>query len=736
MKKSKCYLLMVCLLAFGVIGACSKKDDVTEEESEAVDDSSDDSGDDAETSTPVAGTADNGLTHEAESDYVWDASSIVEIELKGSSIGVSSEAVTVDGIVATIAKAGNYRVTGTLSDGQLVVNTDEEGLVRIVLNGVTIASSTSAPIFVKKAQKVIVVLGDGTQNSLSDGASYVFASADESEPDAALFSKSNLTIYGNGALTVTGNYSDGIASKDGLILKAANVNVTALDDGIRGKDYLVVASGEVTVTAQGDGLRSTNDQDASLGFVDIQGGTVKVTSAKDAIDCEGNYTMSGGEVTLEVGSATATTGAAKGIKSARLMNFKGGSVTVTLPGNVYLEASGSGYDPAYATGIKGGVDVSIDGSRIKITGTGKGGKGISAAGNLVIHSGSVEISESGAGATYKNSTGTTDAYSAVCLTAKGDVGLLGGTLVLTASGSGGKGVNAGGKLTIGQSGNGPDLTVTTTGAKFVVSGSDYSHPKALKSDGEMTVNGGTMRVSSTDDGMSSATSITMNDGEVTIVKSVEGIESKIITMNGGNVSVVASNDGVNATMGTVSGGTESNDGSCFYMKGGCMTLNVASGDALDSNGNVQVSGGTLVMHGPASQPEEALDYNGTFTLTGGFVIASSPTSGMHGAKTPGGSTSQYNVTLTASSGVSAGNIFRVQDASGTDVVTFEPARTARVFFLTSPALQRNVSYSVYTGGSCTGTLKDGLYSGGTYSGGASKKTFSLSTSAYNTAVSF
>lgn len=96
---------------------------------------------------------------------------------------------------------------------------------------------------------MVILLADGSSNFLSDATTYVFPSTEEDEPNAALFSKANLTIFGNGALTVQGNYNDGIASKDGLIIASGTIAVTAIDDGIRGKDYLVVKNGILTVVA-------------------------------------------------------------------------------------------------------------------------------------------------------------------------------------------------------------------------------------------------------------------------------------------------------------------------------------------------------------------------------------------------------------------------------------------------------------------------------------------------------
>jgi len=144
--------------------------------------------------------------------------------------------VIINGSTATIVSPGTYRLNGTLNDGQIVVNSDVEEPIRLILDDVTISNSISAAINVEQAaDKVVIILAEGSQNILSDANNYVYPSSDVDEPNAALFSKNDLTIYGSGQLTVNGNYNDAIASKDGLVIRDANITVNALDDGIRAR---------------------------------------------------------------------------------------------------------------------------------------------------------------------------------------------------------------------------------------------------------------------------------------------------------------------------------------------------------------------------------------------------------------------------------------------------------------------------------------------------------------------
>ena len=169
-------------------------------------------------------------------------------------------------------------------------------------------------------------------NTITDGSSYVLADPESDEPNAAIFAASDLTITGTGSLEVTGNYNDGIATKDGLILAAGSISVSAVDDGIRGKDYVYVKEGGITVTAQGDGIKSDNDTDTSKGFITIDLGRIEVTSGGDAISAQTNVLVSGGELILDAGGGSDAVIdenlSAKGIKGGSSVTIANGIVTI------------------------------------------------------------------------------------------------------------------------------------------------------------------------------------------------------------------------------------------------------------------------------------------------------------------------------------------------------------------------------------------------------------------------
>lgn len=311
----------------------------------------------------------NVEVHDAGDAASWDASTETVVTLSGTTAtvaGAAPDAVTVDGSTVTVTRAGTYRLTGTLTDGQVVVATAGEDLVRVVLDGAQIASSTSSPLFVEDAGVVAVVLADGTRNTLSDAAQYEYAEG-EDEPNAALFSTADLTIAGTGQLTVEGRSNDGIASKDGLVIESGSISVSALDDGVRGKDYLLVEGGTLLVEAGGDGLKSDQDEDAGKGWIKVLDGVVDVTAGDDGIAAQTDVFVDGGAVTVAAtsdgisgdvavvvsGGTVSVTQSEEGIEGA-LIAISGGETSVVASDDGLNASDGSGSTAQEGPGGTGG----------------------------------------------------------------------------------------------------------------------------------------------------------------------------------------------------------------------------------------------------------------------------------------------------------------------------------------------------------------------------------------------
>ena len=199
-----------------------------------------------------------------------------------------------------IEEAGTYEISGTLSNGSIYVNVDNESEVHLILKGVKVHNETSAALFCKKAAKVTVTLEKDTVNVFSDGAAYVFE-PEEDEPDATFFAKHDMVITGEGTLKVVANYGDAIKGKDSLYINGGVIEVDAVDDGITGRDLLQINGGVITVRSESDAMKASNDVDASLGNIEVNGGVLTLIGDSDDIQAENKVTINGGVLQLSDG---------------------------------------------------------------------------------------------------------------------------------------------------------------------------------------------------------------------------------------------------------------------------------------------------------------------------------------------------------------------------------------------------------------------------------------------------
>ncbi|MGE0087162.1 MAG: carbohydrate-binding domain-containing protein [Desulfococcaceae bacterium] len=301
------------------------------------------------------------------------------IVLNGNSISINGSGASAEGSTLIITSAGIYRISGSLTDGQIIVNTEDAKSVNLILNGVSIHNSKSAPVYIVNAEETNIVLADNTENYISDGAAYVFENAETDEPNAVVFSKDDLTISGSGSLTVDASYNDGIASKDDLVISEGTITVNSADDGIRGKNSLVIEDGIITVTAKGDGLKSDNDEDTAEGYISIENGEIQVTSGGDAITAQTNVTISDGELVLSSGGGSSKTvsadASAKGIKAG---------VSVTIEDGVFAISSAD--DAIHSNG-----SITISSGVFSIS---SGDDGIHADSSIEINNGDIVIAKS------------------------------------------------------------------------------------------------------------------------------------------------------------------------------------------------------------------------------------------------------------------------------------------------------------------------------------------------------
>ncbi len=543
-----------------------------------------------------------------------DEDTATEIILNVDTININGTNVTADGTTATITGPGKYIISGSLSDGQIIVNSEDEGLVEIVLADAEISNSTSAAIYVMEASFTSLILADGTENYLSDGQTYIYSDATVDEPGSCIFSKDSMAISGGGELDIYGNYNDAIVSKDKLVIYGGTINAVSVDDGIRGKDCLLVYDGDISINCEGDGLKSDNEDDPNMGYICIAGGSLNINSGSDGISAETDIIISDGDISI----------------------ISGGGHTAAINSDISSK------------GIKGLETVTIDG----------------------------------------------------------------GTLSLNCA------------------------------------------DDAIHSNNAITINSGSFTIASGDDGVHADSTLELNGGTMYITSCYEGLEAAVITINDGYVNVVSSDDGINVAGGTDgSGGTDpwqpphmgggipgdpgdpgdpSTGGDYFlYINGGYIVVN-ATGDGLDANGNIEITGGTILVNGPTADNNNAVDFDGTCNISGGTLVA---VGSSQMAQALSNSSTQRSIKITYNQTQATGTLLHIQNSTtGEEIVTFASEKYYKSCVFSSPALVAGASYKLYSGGSSTGTENDGLYLGGDYTPGTLKTTFTTSNIATNLSV--
>lgn len=441
-------------------------------------------------------------THYSAKDVTWDSSSEVTIDLSNPT---ATDGVTVSDGVITITKAGNYKLTGTY-EGQIKVEAADSDMVRLILNNATITNSTGAAINVVEADEVVIYTASGTTNTVSDGSSY--SDTASGSPDAAIYSKSDLTLAGEGTLKVEGKYEEGIHTTDGLVIASGTLEVTAANTGIKGKDYVDILDGTVTVTASQDGIKATNDTDGNRGWVRLSGGTVNISAGDDGFKAERVLEISGGTLNI--------TQSNEGIE-AQYINILDGTVNVT--------SSDDGINASYST-----TSTSTASASTSTTQTTQGNQNNQAAqGNQS----APQAPSGGSGQAPSGSMGQPPAGGgAGGGGAAGGMGGGGGTFeVVDAT------INiTGGTVTVNANGDGIDSngTATLSGGTLVVNGPFTGGNASLDTNGDLLLNGATVAAGNSGD-MFEAPSTSSTSGYVKI--------SNVSNLSAGTTVQVADSSG-------------------------------------------------------------------------------------------------------------------------------------------------------------------------------------------------
>ena len=629
-----------------------------------------------------------------------------EITLEDDSTKVkgNTKAVSVKDNCITISAGGTYRLSGRLTKGQVLVTGSEK--VKLYLDGVEITSPSGPALVCTNEKRTILSLAKGSQNTLTDSADNADTEINGCNVSAcALFAQDKLTINGSGSLTVAGSSVDGIVCKDDLKLVNGTITVEAAQDGVKGKDCVAMFGADLNVTAGNDGIKSTESNDDTKGFLQLEQGSATVQAGGDCLQAEtlvwiadGTYhlTSSGTAVNTETGNSS------KGIHCGGDVGIAGGKLTidaaedgVNCTGSLELQAGEVDVTSA-EDGIQADGDLTVSGGTVTITTTGTvaasaqddfhpnnfgggnfGGNGNTPPGNADHRQNAAASDASAIPAAAMQTTAdpSTDAGASAAA-----------AMTTAAEDATSKGIKCGGNLTM-------------SGGSCTIDSTDH----AVHAAGTAVFSGTTLEITSDNKGISSHGDLEISGGDITIHSCTEGVESKAeMTISGGNVRILdASDDGLNT------GGSDSGS-YAMTISGGYIYVN-AFGDGVDSNSTWEMSGGTLLVCGPTSGGDGSLDADGNMTYTGGTLLALSSKGMMEYPES--------GCLIATNCNAAAGEQISIVDKNGTVLATLQsPKAVSDVIYGIGDS--DSADYTIVTGGTYDGILnEDGYGEGGSVSGG-------------------
>jgi len=461
----------------------------------------------------------------------YEESGAVYVTLSDDGITGETAGVAINGQTMTITAEGTYIFSGTLSEGQIVVDADN-AKVQIVFDNVDITCASSAAVYVKSAEKVFVTLAEGSQNTLRNTDEYV--AIDDNNIDAVIFAKSDLTLNGTGSLTIVSAEGHGIVSKDDLKITGGTYDITAAGHALSGKDSVRIADGTFILNAEKDGIHAENADDEEKGYIYIADGDFTITSDGDGMDASNIVQIEDG--TLDI---TAGGGAANSLKTheSDVPGGPGGGMPQNgeKPDGESMPQMGEKLDGENMTEMGKRPDGTTPPEKPSQTDQSDTADETAAPDNATDHqSSSAETTEDT----------TTDE-----------------------SGTSTKGIKAGGGMYL-------------NGGTYQIDSADDS----IHSNANITIADGTYTLATGDDGVNADDALIVNGGTITVTESYEGLEGLTVTIDDGTIDITASDDGIN----TAGEKMELNGGYIHILAGGDGVD--SNGDLTINGGEIYIDG--------------------------------------------------------------------------------------------------------------------------------------------------
>lgn len=636
-------------------------------------------------------------------DYDISYDDAEDIILADGASSSDASGVEIDGDTITITKAGSYKLSGSLSDGQIIVDVADDEKVQLVLDGVDITNDDSAVIYVKNADKVFITTTD-SDNSLS-----VTGEFEETEDgvDAVIYAKDDITLNGAGTLNITCETSHGIVGKDDVKITSGTYNIEAAKKGIDANDSVRVADGEINITSGTDGIHVENTDDETLGYFYAIGGTFNIEAGYDGIDASGEALIYDGEYNIVSGggyengafhSGDMMGGGFGGQNMGERQDFEnGGTFDGQMPEDMENGNFGGG------RGRRG--ENGMDGQQ----GFGGGPGGQMQNGQMPDGSDMGEMTPPDmADGEFPSDMTPPDMESGELpedMTAPDMQADETGDSTLDeneeVSADEENEYDADDYLENSTKGIKADGGIYIFGGSFDIDSADDT----IHSDNVVNIENGNLNLASGDDGIHADVTLIINGGKLDITNSYEGLEAHTIEVNDGEINLIASDDGLNA-----GGSTDAS----LTINGGTLNIS-AAGDCVDSNGTLAVNGGETYVSGPNNGGNGSIDYEMNGYITGGTFV-SAGASGM--AMNFGSESTQCSILYELSGSAASGTTITLTDSDGNEIVSYTPDKAFQSIVISSPDIESDGTYTLTVGTETyTIEMSGTIYGQGTGMGG-------------------
>lgn len=644
---------------------------------------------------------DTNVTHADDADNYK-----TEITGEFSITSTDGSTITQNDSVYTITHAGEYTVTGLLSEGQIVVNADDNAEITIVLNGTSITCSNGSPIYIKNADNVKIKSEENTYNCIVDARTEADDNSDNSSSEngnAAIYAACDLKLVGKGALSVTGNYNNGIQSKDDLSIKNVTIKVNAVNNAIKGNDEVAIESGEIiAISRKGDGIKTSNsslsNKGKRKGNVIISGGNIDIYAACDGIDAAYGVDVSGdGNLNIYTDTYSNYSEAVAADNSGSSANSFGSSISnpdssTSTPGSSASTPDSSASNPSSSNQNQGSSSKSSSNATMMTytTTANTDNQNNSSVGTPPDMNNAQNNGNMGNPPDMNNSSSNSGNNPDMKGNFSGGNRAANGMPGNNSSGNSSKnsystnGIKAESEINI----SGTAINISSTDDGIHANSDSGVLETGEDGKGIISISGGTITISTGDDGIHADKELNITDGYINVLTSYEGLEAITINISGGQSFVYAADDGINACTG---------DGSStplINITGGYVDVTTGSGDTdgIDSNGSYTQSGGMVFVKGGSSsgQVSGSIDVDGNITITGGTCVA---LGGI--CETPVNSVNAY---VFSSVSFNSGS-YSVKDSSGNEIISFTLNNSYSNGWICASALTTNTEYTLYCDGS-------------------------------------